>query len=341
MDELISVHRHKHSKQFHVLLTKALLISLATTEIKVIQLFKIHFLNENWLIIPLTIINSDVVMRNRECQMDGEFGHSAWISFCCKLPTSKALNPSVTLPTGAARNRSVSWFASWFLTTTRCLSRLNSRPWGLSIVNSCWEFLNKNIIFQNVVLKALDAKTISWMRLQCVTNKWLKDVRACFQNTPLAVNMGDRCVDMLVVTAFFLFFNCHRIRCVSVVCFSSDASSADSQHQHLTVLANSTIIPPTSVYKICEEVKCRFFSFLSDDSGWGEVEAAGCRGGERGFGDWQTLRSHASLVVIKNKHSEGGKETHIPPELGQIQGTEKERTLWPFTPLNINKAAHQ
>lgn len=67
------------------------------------------------------------------------------------------------------------------------------------------------------------------------------------------------------------------------------------------------------------------------------VKAAGCRGGERGFGDWQTLRSHASLVVIKNKHSERGKETHIPPELGQIQGTEEEHELWPFTPSTSTK----
>lgn len=95
------------------------------------------------------------------------------------------------------------------------------------------------------------------------------------------------------------FLNSHHIRWVSVVCFSSDASSADSQGNYGTVHPKFAIISPTSFDKVYEEVKCHGIF-----CGWSRGGGAGCRGEEGRFDDWQTLRRHASLVVIRNKHTE-------------------------------------
>lgn len=91
------------------------------------------------------------------------------------------------------------------------------------------------------------------------------------------------------------------------------------------------IISPTSVCEACEEVKCRFFLSLLSTGGVGgwKQRDVGVGGVGWVFDDWQTFRSHASLVVIKNKHTEQGRK-HIPPELGQIQASQEKRELWPF-----------
>lgn len=103
------------------------------------------------------------------------------------------------------------------------------------------------------------------------------------------------------------FFNSHPIRCASDVCSSTDASSADSQHQHLTVFPKSANNSSNIHLQSLRGGQMLLFSFLSE-YWWRGLEAAGCRRGERGFDDWQTLRSHASLVVIKNKHTEQGRK---------------------------------
>lgn len=149
------------------------------------------------------------------------------------------------------------------------------------------------------MFRSVDAKSISWMLWQCVTNKWLKDVGACFQKTPCSKQWGT---DVLTCWWWLLFvFSSHRIWSV---CFSSDASSADLLRHHLTVHPSnpqSFLQPPSA--KSMRRSNVAFFRPLCwlAEVEW-RVEAAGCLGGgagesEGGGGTSLTDRRFAATPV--------------------------------------------
>lgn len=250
------------------------------------------------------------------------------------LPMSKALNPRVTLPTGAATTHPrVGLLPDWkLITTTRCPSRLYSRPWEVPIVNSCREifFFNKKkiIISQTECLSLLMPKLFP----KRFDNVWQingsKMLELVFKS-PLAVNSGGRGGGGW---RLLFLLNSPSLRCVEVVWAAPpDWQSVHncSSKLHLRSRRRSNVAVLFSF----------FFPFSLFGSGWKQRGAL--EGGRlRGCADWQTFRSHASLVVIRNKHSEQGRK-HIPPELGQIQASGGKRELGPFRLSNVNRATRQ